>query len=272
MDNSPFSKLPAELRNVIYELVLQPPGGLGCYLICDTYKLHAKDGTPATALTKSPGLTAVCKKIREEARPLFLTQNRLTIPVDMPFHSVRHAHQPEYPKFLFPDSLHPLDSTIHVRTKIDLTETAFRLRESREQLDSFWPNVGGLATPVIQRFRASKVMIELDIQIHRFGHAFRTPAYRTFVCKQDVPLSEYQAGRMTFSFEPATVRQEDIDEAFEAKRRQLVAHSDHAVHRICSIRAERVNLLRQLEDKKAVVEMIVGRMPGDIFELGIDEG
>ncbi|KAI7346896.1 hypothetical protein KC320_g7571 [Hortaea werneckii] len=83
MDNSPFSKLAAETRNQIYELVLCPPGGIQIGLV---------DGTVAAVKLVHPpleqkicSLLATCREIREECRPMlyganFFQVNELSLP------------------------------------------------------------------------------------------------------------------------------------------------------------------------------------------------
>ncbi|KAI7358643.1 hypothetical protein KC354_g9634 [Hortaea werneckii] len=83
MDNSPFSKLAAETRNQIYELVLCPPGGIQIGLV---------DGIAAAVKLVHPppeqgicSLLATCREIREECRPMlyganFFQVNELSLP------------------------------------------------------------------------------------------------------------------------------------------------------------------------------------------------
>lgn len=83
MDNSPLSKLSAEIRNEIYELVLCPPGGIQIGLV---------DGTVAAVKLVDPpleqkicSLLATCREIREECRPMlyganFFQVNELSLP------------------------------------------------------------------------------------------------------------------------------------------------------------------------------------------------
>ncbi|KAI6880257.1 hypothetical protein KC360_g2518 [Hortaea werneckii] len=83
MENSPFSKLAAETRNQIYELVLCPPGGIQIGLV---------DGIAAAVKLVHPppeqricSLLATCRDIREECRPMlyganFFQVNELSLP------------------------------------------------------------------------------------------------------------------------------------------------------------------------------------------------
>ncbi|KAI7379779.1 hypothetical protein KC336_g19118 [Hortaea werneckii] len=83
MENSPFSKLAAETRNQIYELVLCPPGGIQIGLV---------DGIAAAVKLVHPppeqricSLLATCREIREECRPMlyganFFQVNDLSLP------------------------------------------------------------------------------------------------------------------------------------------------------------------------------------------------
>ncbi|KAI7141272.1 hypothetical protein KC316_g16265 [Hortaea werneckii] len=85
MDNSPFSKLSAEIRNEIYKLVLCPTGGIQIGLV---------DGTVAAVKLVHPppeqkicSLLATCRGIREECRPMlyganFFQLNELSLPGD----------------------------------------------------------------------------------------------------------------------------------------------------------------------------------------------
>ncbi|KAI7212879.1 hypothetical protein KC333_g6875 [Hortaea werneckii] len=73
MDNSPLSKLSAEIRNEIYELVLCPPGGI---------QIGFVDGTVAAVKLVHPppeqkicSLLATCRGIREECRPMLYGAN-----------------------------------------------------------------------------------------------------------------------------------------------------------------------------------------------------
>lgn len=73
MDNSPFSKLPAEIRNQIYELVLCPPGGIEIGIVGDT--------AAAVKLVRPPpeqkicSLLATCQVIRKECRSILYGTN-----------------------------------------------------------------------------------------------------------------------------------------------------------------------------------------------------
>ncbi|KAK5746611.1 hypothetical protein LTR17_000627 [Elasticomyces elasticus] len=72
MENSLFKKLPAELRNSIYELALWQPGGVSIGLI----------QTPQKGFrwrSKAPALPSVCRQLRRETVEMFYSINRFTI-------------------------------------------------------------------------------------------------------------------------------------------------------------------------------------------------
>ncbi|KAI7260660.1 hypothetical protein KC343_g2403 [Hortaea werneckii] len=79
MDNSPLSKLAAETRNQIYELVLCPPGGIQIGIVGDT------TGAATTKLVHPPpkqkicSLVATCKAIRNECRSMLYGANVFSI-------------------------------------------------------------------------------------------------------------------------------------------------------------------------------------------------
>ena len=208
--------------------------------------------------TMSP-LTETCREIRGETRALFLAGNKLTVPVSDPLH---YRPSCEKPKFGIPPGLVSLGREIHIRVDLNMTISEQYLGH---RLGNVRDNVRDLAKPVIKHFRPPKVIIELDIQFHRFGFDF---GHSRLACSKDVPLSEYQAGRLMLSFEyvGGALDNNLLDAALEAKRQQLSAHADPAVHRMCSIRAERANLPRQLEEERRVVERVLELMPGDLFE------
>ncbi|KAI7469916.1 hypothetical protein KC351_g12931 [Hortaea werneckii] len=83
MDNSPLSKLSAEIRNEIYELVLCPPGGIQIGLVDGTVEAVKMVNPPLEQ--KICSLLATCREIRGECRPMlhganFFQVNELSLP------------------------------------------------------------------------------------------------------------------------------------------------------------------------------------------------
>ncbi|GAB1733671.1 hypothetical protein NU195Hw_g368t1 [Hortaea werneckii] len=75
MDNSPFSKLTAKVRNQIYELVLCPPGGIQVGLVDGTTDAAAVRIVHPPPAQKICSLTATCKAIREECHSMLYDSN-----------------------------------------------------------------------------------------------------------------------------------------------------------------------------------------------------
>lgn len=69
MDNSPLSRLPAELRNYIYELVLKE------YRV----KVYLKVCHMETRIWQPPALLRCSQQIRAEASPIYYTGNTFVI-------------------------------------------------------------------------------------------------------------------------------------------------------------------------------------------------
>lgn len=78
MDTSPLSRLPPELRNIIYEYVVVHDKPLHYVWNIVTHKFHP--ATPATPPSMSLlGLAGTCKKIRAECLPLFYASDTLQL-------------------------------------------------------------------------------------------------------------------------------------------------------------------------------------------------
>ncbi|KAK4965487.1 hypothetical protein LTR42_012243 [Elasticomyces elasticus] len=71
MENSPLKKLPAELRNSIYELALWQSGGISIGLIQTPQGFRWR--------SKAPALPSVCRQLRRETVEMFYSINRFTI-------------------------------------------------------------------------------------------------------------------------------------------------------------------------------------------------
>ncbi|KAH9828907.1 hypothetical protein Tdes44962_MAKER02336 [Teratosphaeria destructans] len=86
MDKSPFQKLPAERRNIIYEMVLQTPTDIALHAQIDTHidsdmlatrQMTAQVNTEAArAARHCLELTRACKEIRSDTIALFYAINR----------------------------------------------------------------------------------------------------------------------------------------------------------------------------------------------------
>lgn len=85
MDSSPLNRLPAELRNEIYELALTEPYGI--VLDVNNHPAAAKYVYPKTIDTKTIlrcprpaiSLLSTCKQIRDEARSIYFSVNKLVL-------------------------------------------------------------------------------------------------------------------------------------------------------------------------------------------------
>lgn len=89
MDASPLNKLPAELRNNIYELALHNPGGI------DIDVMFANKIITAQASQQLLALTETCKQIRQESLPLFYATNTFsfaTSDLDIATNPLRVGH------------------------------------------------------------------------------------------------------------------------------------------------------------------------------------
>ncbi|KAK3620630.1 hypothetical protein LTR56_023289 [Elasticomyces elasticus] len=71
MENSPLKKLPAELRNSIYELALWQSGGVSIGMIQTPQGFRWR--------SKAPALPSVCRQLRRETVEMFYSINRFTI-------------------------------------------------------------------------------------------------------------------------------------------------------------------------------------------------
>ncbi|GAB1742348.1 hypothetical protein NU219Hw_g7898t1 [Hortaea werneckii] len=79
MDESTFSKLAAETRNHIYELVLCPPGGIQIGIVGDTTAAATAKLVHPPPEQKICSLLATCKAIRKECRSMLYGANVFSI-------------------------------------------------------------------------------------------------------------------------------------------------------------------------------------------------
>ena len=93
MDDSPFGELSAELRNMIYRLVLIEPYGMMLIVqknglipnarIGFHYDEESKDFEPHIIPRQSTALLRVCQQMREETRTMYFSLNKLSIGLDL---------------------------------------------------------------------------------------------------------------------------------------------------------------------------------------------
>ncbi len=82
MENSPLARLPAEIRNDIYQLVLTQPSQILCYY--NGTKAFSKEREwEKNTVTKTLAITSTCQQIRQECGDLFLECNTLHITRDV---------------------------------------------------------------------------------------------------------------------------------------------------------------------------------------------
>ena len=97
MDQSTLRKLPAELRNQIYELALQQSHGVTVELTCQRNEMLRSRSEYENAWTRRPllqnslSLTMTCKAIREESLGLFYSTNNFTLQLNLLNHDTAAA-------------------------------------------------------------------------------------------------------------------------------------------------------------------------------------
>ncbi|KAK5117810.1 hypothetical protein LTR85_008785 [Meristemomyces frigidus] len=81
MDNSPLGKVPPELRNNIFDLVLLPPPDTSINMLASPYGLPKPSRDSKAHLRDALALMATCKQIRQESSTTFYGANDFFIDV-----------------------------------------------------------------------------------------------------------------------------------------------------------------------------------------------
>ena len=82
MDHSPFSKLPAELRNNIYELAIREPGAVAISVENGYIGKRAFQARPVGYGARRLALTMTCQEIRNETTAMYYNINSFSITLD----------------------------------------------------------------------------------------------------------------------------------------------------------------------------------------------
>jgi len=269
MENSLFGRLPPELRDAVYSMVLVPPRGTTIEVpVKKDYLTCTSDGRSATHV---PPLLRVCRKICEEASKIYFNRNEVTIRREDAFLGARRLTPVPERKFWISKGLLPLGRVLNIYLDLGLyVEADMPLRD----IDQGWDKLAQYIRPVLRTLRPERIIVRFEIEYHRFGGLrFPTPeAARPTSVHEGVPLSLVESGRLALDFDP-TVMESMIGDFFTAKQAQLDAHASPAVHPVCPVRAERRNLLRGLSEKRALMMVVLSRMRRDFFYLaGETEG
>jgi hypothetical protein len=174
MDHSPFGKLPAELRNRVYEYLLAG-GDHAFFCITTRYNDQGVAVTKATVQGNPSALAKTCRTTRDEYAPLFYSNNEFMI---------RGRSGEEVLK-----SFNNFASTIGKRNACALRRVIFRVLEQRmdsfETVCSTHRDVESILERTVlakrgEQYRQCHFQVQIDLV-----HCSRAPANATFLLNLD---------------------------------------------------------------------------------------
>lgn len=259
MENSPLIRLPAELRNDIFSMVLTQPRGLellyhpGSVPFARNRKFCATQPDGSTQfLNKVLAITAVCKQIRQETKGVFFHENEIVSDFS------HHACSPEswsdacvaelrsMPAFLRPQSINVSLGICQVQQHTDMTGVFMS-----------WCH------KIIEAL-ARHVELKVTIVVSRIYHKWANSTcidQDPVICDRDTPLTLNGCGRFDVSFSAGGMTESyrnALNTAYEAKKTSLEAHFKH---RFCPISVEKDRLLPGLEEARNTIRAVLSNIP-----------
>lgn len=253
MEGSIFGRLPGELRNRVYDLILTKVGGLELTHGLARDRLLRDD---VELLKTYMALLAVSKQMRSEISGLLYEKNELAINLLYRRDALRrHA--------ALPPAIKPSGGTIVLLITADLD---FYFDHDPVE---YWTHTARNLKPILNVVRPNEVIFDFVIQTHRAAEPHNLHEdylYSRHQCKKGHPMSMNDTGLMRFRFsnkESWETRVSITKDAFARKKEQLSLHADH---KLCPIKLEVTNLLKGLEKKRPTVLALVAAMPADVFD------
>ena len=249
--DSQLGRLPAEIRNVIYEMVLTHHHGIRC-VRSSWAPMH--DGT---SVLQALSIMSTCKQIREETELLLFTLNDITSS-EGPITHNNYRDRSEY-------------TPMSTETVSLLNSIPVSLLSPRSRLVTWIPPDIAMDA-LAHHLRVARNLQHLQLSLgvilgrHRWcgcsdenGSDCQTNSlYDTSICSKDVPVSMNDCARirLVFPVDDRSVALALVEDRYQAKVSMIETHGSH---RICPVRVEFGKLLQSHKQvRRELVELVEG--------------
>jgi hypothetical protein len=255
--HSPLGRLPAEIRNTIYAMVLTNRHGIRCD---KSSWLPMEDGT---SISQAVSIMSACKQIRKETKLLLFTLNDIATsegPITQRFsdHSV---------SIYIPMSM----DTVSLLNSIPPT----LLSPSSRLVTWVPPNIAmdtlALHIKVARNIQHLQLYLGVILGRHRWcgrsdenGSDYHTDSFHSLsICSKDASTSMNDCARVKLVFPINDLRTALalVEDRYQAKVALVEVHRSH---RICPIRVELENLLVSHEEVRRELAELVKRVFGQM--------
>ena len=256
LETSPLGRLPAELRNRIFQIAFthprDPRDGFDSMSSFFSNLGTRRASTSCRHISWALNIMAACKQIRSETEGLLLSLNDINIDGSELRSSLARLERSMPLLKKIPRSLGSGRVVLHMSCIV----SHYRTAAGEELCRLSYPELKHLLARTSQAIVPFHLFLDLDMVFHAWGGV---PGGDVLICCKDNPITLRDCGR-AHNIIPADDRAaapSQIDEAVDSRLELL---QRHCLHRLCPVRA----MLRQfesgLEDSRQFMRDIVDRI------------
>lgn len=243
---SPFGRLPPEIRNKIYTLMLTCSHGL-------EYDIEERSWKPmhdGTSISQALSITATCKQIRAETKLMFFALNDITIQLLVMYtdHTSKYAQigpkKAVHISNLIPSTLIPPCNRL-------ILEVPFGERVTWKSIMKF-----------VRSFRHLQIFLQVGVNAYRWG----SPSYRVTegnfesrpICLRGTAVSMHDCSsfELVFPLGDPEMAQAAVEDLYRTKVASIEIHRNN---RLCPVRYELEKLLQSFEPARAkLMKLVLG--------------
>lgn len=261
LENSPLGRLPAELRNKIFEMAFAHPTDRDASYSTSMTSFFSRLGTRRAStschqISWALNIMATCKQVRSETEGLLLSLNDIYIDRGELFLSLAQLKRSMPLLMRIPSSL----GSDSGRVVLHLVCAVSRYRAAAgEELQKFsGPGLKRLLATSSQAIRPFHLFLDLDMRFHAWGGG---DAQRNdvLICHKDVPVTLGDCGRI-HNIIPADDHDAALIQIDEVVDSRLELLRRHCLHRLCPVRATLRQSESGLEESRQFMRDIVDRI------------